>query len=448
MRSDAEPSARQSIGQRVRGIGGGASIVPLLILFGLNSVDELDRTAFSLLLPEIQEEFGLGLTGITTLAAAVVPAALLFGLPVARLADRWKRVPIAITGASVWGAFSILTGIVPTLLLLGMMRVGAGLGRAVNDPVHGSLLSDFYPPTSRAKVFASHRTANVVGAFTGPLVAGILADLVGWRVPFIVLAFPTFALVIAALVWLREPPRTGESLSEMPSKRLTDAFRLLWSVRTLRWIWLAFPFIAFVALGMSQIMSLYYAEIFGVPVRTRGFIQSLDAPFIVLGLVVGSPLIDRGIAADPGRVMRFIGLGAATIALFILGIAVAPALWVGVGFNYAINSLSFVLYAGGFAVVSLTAPPEARASAFAFFNISSLLGIVAIPAVGQIGDAVGLRWGLAALVPILFVGALVLARSGRYANADIDRVNPRREVPPEAQVMPPPPPAPPGDSMN
>ena len=38
-------------------ITGGAAAMPLLILFGLNAVDELDRTAFAVLLPEIRDEF-------------------------------------------------------------------------------------------------------------------------------------------------------------------------------------------------------------------------------------------------------------------------------------------------------------------------------------------------------------------------------------------------------
>ncbi len=40
-----------------------ARSTPLIILFGLNAVDELDRTAFGILLPDIQDDFGLDLTG-------------------------------------------------------------------------------------------------------------------------------------------------------------------------------------------------------------------------------------------------------------------------------------------------------------------------------------------------------------------------------------------------
>ena len=155
---------RPTLRERFAGLGGGAPLAPLLILFALNAVDELDRTAFGLLLPEIKDDFGLSLTGVTTLQAAIIPAGLLFALPLARIADRRRRKPVAIWGAATWGLFSIFTGIVPTIFLLGLMRIGAGLGRAVNGPIHPSLLSDYYPPTARAKVFSAHRVANPLGA--------------------------------------------------------------------------------------------------------------------------------------------------------------------------------------------------------------------------------------------------------------------------------------------
>jgi hypothetical protein len=37
----------------------GGPLLPLGVLFGLNAVDELDRTAFAVLLPDIRDQFGL-----------------------------------------------------------------------------------------------------------------------------------------------------------------------------------------------------------------------------------------------------------------------------------------------------------------------------------------------------------------------------------------------------
>ena len=111
-------------------------------------------------------------------------AALLIALPIGFMGDRTRRLPIALAGAVGWGVFSIMTGLAPTLLALGIARAGSGLGRAVNEPVHNSLLADYYDIPTRPRVYGVHRYANALGQFIGPLVGGIMAYYWGWRSPF------------------------------------------------------------------------------------------------------------------------------------------------------------------------------------------------------------------------------------------------------------------------
>lgn len=400
----------------------GLPLYPLAVLFGLNAVDELDRTAFALLLPEVRRAFDLDLTGATALAAAVIPAGLIFGLPVAYLADRRRRVPIAVTGAAAWGVFSALTGLAPTIVLLALARIGAGLGRAVNDPVHGSLLSDYYPPGSRARVFGVHRAANTVGAFCGPLAAGLVAGAFGWRVPFVAFAVPTFLLLALALR-LREPERTGAGL--VPPGNFRQSMAAVWAVPTLRRIWASIPLLGSAAIALTFLLSLYYEEVFGVGVRLRGALQAFDAPFIILGLAVASPLIDRGLVADPARVVRRIGLAAASIGLLVAALAAAPTVWAAAAIAYAIVALAVVLVTGGVTVISMVAPAEVRATAFAFYGIFALFGVAGLPIVGMVGDMAGLRWGVATMAPIVFAGGLILSTAGRFVVADVRRLSGR-----------------------
>jgi branched-chain amino acid transport system ATP-binding protein len=63
---------------RLRNITGGAAVAPLLILFALNFVDELDRSAFTILIPEIRDAFGLDNQGIFSVIALV--GAVSYGL--------------------------------------------------------------------------------------------------------------------------------------------------------------------------------------------------------------------------------------------------------------------------------------------------------------------------------------------------------------------------------
>src|SRR5690606_17534852 len=141
------------LSRRMNSVTDGHTWHPLVVLSGLNAVDELDRTAFGVLLPEIRDEFGLDLQGVLTLVGLVSLFALLLQVPIAALADRTSRVRMAWLGAISWGACSLLTGMAATLWMLGGARAGSAIGKAVVDPTHGSLLADYYPPETRPKVF-------------------------------------------------------------------------------------------------------------------------------------------------------------------------------------------------------------------------------------------------------------------------------------------------------
>jgi len=190
----------------LRTICGGEAAYPLLILFALNAVDELDRTAFAILLPNIRDDFGINITTALSIVALSSVAALALQVPIAQFADRSNRVPLVVFGALVWGFFSGMTGLATGLILLTIARSGSSLGKAVIDPTHNSLLADYYPINSRSRVYSFHRAANAIGAFVGPLTAGMLAFYFGWRVPFLVFVIPTVIFAVLAMK-LHEPTR-------------------------------------------------------------------------------------------------------------------------------------------------------------------------------------------------------------------------------------------------
>src|SRR5438093_601242 len=96
---------------RLAAITGGGPAYPLIVLFGLNLVNQLDQTAFGVLAPNIRDAFGLDLAGVLTLVTLIVPLQIFVGLPVSYYADRLNRIRIAVTGACIWALFSVATGL-------------------------------------------------------------------------------------------------------------------------------------------------------------------------------------------------------------------------------------------------------------------------------------------------------------------------------------------------
>src|SRR5688572_9946758 len=87
----------------------GAPAFPLFVLFGLNAVDELDRSAFAVLLPDIRDHFDLSNAGALRLVSLTTIAVLLIEVPLSFYCDRGNRVRIATIGAALWAIFSVGT---------------------------------------------------------------------------------------------------------------------------------------------------------------------------------------------------------------------------------------------------------------------------------------------------------------------------------------------------
>ncbi len=426
-------SRRERLRNRLTvGLTGGAPLYPLIVLFGLNAVDELDRAALNVLTPEIRDHFGLSLSGVLSLVALVEVGAIILGLPLAFWADRRSRVRIARTGATLWGGFSLLTGLAPNLGVLAVARAGAGMGRAVNTPTHFSLLADYYPTTVRPKVYGVHRSANSVGQIVGPLLGGVMALFLGWRAPFLLFAVPTAVFVVLARR-LKEPTRGAEerralgasedvALTEETAPRFGEGVRLLWSVRSLRRIWYSLPFVAGVIfVGLGALFSLFYEEEFGLNEAQRGLVSAITEPFQIVGLLVGIPLANKLMRRDPALVLRLLAVMGLVISSAFAGLALAPTLPVVIGLHLFVAGVGAVLQPGAYALVSLVTPPRARSLGFALGGAFVLPGLIAFPVIGAVADSYGVRKALLVLVPLLVIGGFILASAGKFLNADIVR---------------------------
>ena len=416
----------------LRGVCGGQSAFPLVVLFGLNAVDELDRTAFGILLPNIRDEFGLDNTKVLGIVALSSVAALALQVPIAQYADRSKRVPLAVIGALIWGAFSGMTGLATGVVLLSIARSGSSLGKAVIDPTHNSLLADYYPIEARSKVFSTHRAANAVGAFVGPLSAGVLAYAFGWRVPFIVFVVPTVVFALLALKlhepvrgkWEREAMGASEEVAntEETVPSFAESWRTVQKIHTLQRLWWSLPFLATALIGFVVLASLMYEQQFHLDERARGVAAAISEPFQLVGLVVGTRYITKRFMADMRGLIRFISRVAILTSLASVAFALSPNVVVAVAVNCVISGTLAVVGPGILVALSLAIPARARATGFSVASLWVIPGLLILPLIGWISTEVGIRWGMLTLVPLFIIGSLILGTAQHTIDADIAQV--------------------------
>ena len=410
---------------RIAAITGGASALPLAVLFGLNFVDEFDRVAFAALTPEIRDAFDLSDTGIQAVGLVSLVISLVGALPIGVLSDRMNRVRLSVAAALLWGVCAALTGVVPAVWMLVAVRLGSGIGRIINEVVHPSLLGDYYEPGHHPKVFGAHRMANSLGALAGP-VAGVIAAAIAWEAAFFILSIPT-ALLLAAAFRLREPMR-GESIdadlaaeaAEGGHVPYSEARRQLFAVPTLRRLWLGAFFLGVGALPVGGLLSLFFEEVYGWDAVGRGFVQFVFGAGEVVGLLFGARLAAR--AQDQGRTEALVTITGLSFVQFAGGLVLMAAVpWAGLSlFFAAVLSLGIGAYQPAYySVVGLVAPPQVRSQAYAWAILVYGCGGMSYLLLAGIGENGSYRTLTVVLSVIVAVAGLIGVSARRFVARDV-----------------------------
>ncbi|MCP5026104.1 MAG: MFS transporter [Actinomycetia bacterium] len=391
-------------------------LLPVGILAGLNLVDEFDRIAFATLTPEIRDAFDTSdavINSVATLSALVI---LFTAAPTGWLADRYSRVRLSLGAALLWGICAALTGLVPTLGLLVVVRILSGIGRNANEIVHPSLLSDLYPEAIHPRIFFLHRLANPVAQASGVL-AGLLGASVGWRWTFAILAIPTLALAVL-LPLLPDPPRRGID-GHRTELSLGETVGRLRAVPSLRRFWATAFFLAAAAIGIVQLISVYFEEQYGFGPQGRGAVQFLVGLGWVLGIFVGARAADR-VPVERASLLALICAGGfAVTAGGALGMAVAPVLEFALLATVVMASGNGVWQTPYFTAVGRIAPAGLSGQAYASATLFYALGALVSLPVFFLGDWAGYRVGFAAVAGLASVAALLARSVAPLVEADL-----------------------------
>jgi MFS family permease len=120
-----------------------------------------------------------------------------------RLADRRGRRPPILAGLAISAVATAVLGVLPTLPLFLAVSLVAGVGSGLLNPPVNAAVADVVGAHARGgKVLAGFQMAADVGAITGPLVAGAVAQLAGFGAAF---ALTGLVAVLALVLWLRAP---------------------------------------------------------------------------------------------------------------------------------------------------------------------------------------------------------------------------------------------------
>jgi MFS family permease len=196
-----------------RPVGGGIPRESVLIAVSLFCV-VAPTNILTPLLPEVQADFGVSIATIGWVVGAFGLARLVADLPAGWLIERIGHRQLSIVALVLLVVASLAGLVAPTLELLIVSRIGAGLAVAVLATVLLAALAATAGQADRAKVLGLFPTSNNASTAFYPMLGAVIGALIGWRATFAasaILALVGGAILLPLLLRIDLPRRpTGD----------------------------------------------------------------------------------------------------------------------------------------------------------------------------------------------------------------------------------------------
>ena len=160
----------------------------------------LDVTVVAIALPSIERDLKASFAELQWIINSYNIAYTSVLIAVGAIADWFGRRKVMVTGLALFGVTSLIVGLAdtPTALIAG--RVAQGLSASAMLILGVALISNAFQGASRAQAFAIWGVSIGCGAAFGPIVGGILVDVLSWRWIFL-LNVPIVLTLIALCYW-------------------------------------------------------------------------------------------------------------------------------------------------------------------------------------------------------------------------------------------------------
>jgi EmrB/QacA subfamily drug resistance transporter len=314
----------QPRGHRRRWIG-------LFAVLAATLMNLLDANVMNVAAPTIRVDLGGSYADLQWLTAAYTLAMAVGLLIGGRLGDMFGRKRMLLLGAAGFTLASIACALAPSEGALITARVVQGLIGAVMVPQGFGLIRDMFPPQDIGKAFGVFGPSIGLATILGPIVAGLLIHLDGWRLIFLInVPLGVFAIAVGAKVLPAVAPAARRTRLDLTGALLAVVAMFLLVFPLVQGRPLGWPAWIFVMLACSVLVF----AIFGVHQSRRK--RSGRSPLVELGV-----LAKRSYASGAVFVLVFFGV----VVGFAL--AVGMLLQIGLGYTPIHASLTTAVWAVG-----------------------------------------------------------------------------------------------------
>ena len=417
-------------------MGGGAATFVVLAI--LNSLDELQMAAISVLAPDIRDTFGVSDGTITFIASSSGAFVVLGAIPMGWAADRFKRIPIIGWSSIIFGGMVALSGWAVNAFAFFWARFGVGIAKANTIPVHSSVIADTYPIGIRGRIGAIDKGTGRLLAVTSPILVGAIAavangpgEIDGWRWTYYLLGIPVAVAAIAAF-FLKEPQRGRWEKEDVLEESFTEddplpvsmdaAFSRLMQIKTIKTVVVGFSALGFGLFTAPVLENLWLEDEFGLESFERGAWGTTAGLATVGALLYVGPKFDRMWRENPTRTLHLVGALIGFSAIFKPIQWAMPTVPLFIGFSIP----TLVMLSTAFAMVGplmqAIVPYRLRGTGTALITL--YIFFVGGTGGGLISFMFADTWGprittLVLTVPSAIIGGWIMYRGGRHVRGDL-----------------------------
>ena len=354
----------------------------------------MDRQLLSILAQPIKNDLHLSDTSLgllTGLAFALFYT--VFGIPLALIADRWRRVKLLAISCGLWSLFTAASGLATSFATLALARVGVGIGEAGASPPSFSLISDYFRPDERGRAIAIYTLGVPAGGLVGALAGGSIAAAHGWRAAFFTVGAAGLLLAPLVPLIIREPRRgrldPSSAVSDSSAAPAGSGVRFFVGSPTLVLSALSSGLTAFVSYGIFNWAPAYLGRAQGMSLLDiAGKYSIAVAGSLVTAALLGGWIADRLGSRNPVNYALVPGIGALLSIPFLFAVTAADGWPRAVLFLVGPLVLTSIYLIPALALLQNRTPPEHRATASAvLLFLINLIGIGGGPVfVGAISD--------------------------------------------------------------
>lgn len=416
--------AERAENERPSGRSSASFVVILLALAAL--LGGVDRFVLAILVQPIKHELALSDTQIGILIGfAFTICNAIAAVPLARYAERgWRRAVLA-GSIAAWTLATASCGAAQSFAQLFGARIFVGIGEGGLSPSTYSYISDNYEPHRRSLPIGLFIAGIGSGVVVGFAVGGALAQLIGWRLTFVVVALPGILLAPVISYALRGNQRRGGA-DAIPAAdaSLAAVWKTLFRIPNFTHLVIAFVLNGFVLYGQSQWSPAFYQRQFSLDPSHTGWMLALTTGLgALIGMIGGGFISDKFYRSHPRWLMRQVILGLAIGQPVALLAFIVPSLGGSLACSFLGTLIRGLANAPLVTEVTATVPSRLIASAMAIVILAQSLigtgfGPFYIGAISDllhplIGSADALRWGLIATAPFALWGIIHAAIASR-----------------------------------